>query len=237
MKNLINVSIDDVSPHPLSSTKVLKRCFELITVFPEIKFSLFVPIAYWRTIKPQTATRQPLFLNKFPEFCKIIKDLPDKNFEICYHGFYHGIPFRSDNDEFQNLSYNEAIEKINLMESVIKDAGLYNKFKKIFRPPAWRMSSHSIKAFRDRNFEILALSPNDYATKTYDREHLKVNDIVFYNCNPPFIPLSLYEKTEIVYHACEWDKNYLDISKTNDLKNFINKNKNNYKFCFLKDLK
>ena len=35
------------------------------------------------------------------------------------------------------------------------------------------------------------------------------NDVVYYNCNPPFDDLELYEKTEIVYHACEWDKNYL----------------------------
>ena len=28
--NNLNISIDDVSPHPKSSTKVLERCFELI---------------------------------------------------------------------------------------------------------------------------------------------------------------------------------------------------------------
>jgi hypothetical protein len=39
----VNISIDDISPHPQSSTKVLDRCFELINVFPEIKFSLFIP--------------------------------------------------------------------------------------------------------------------------------------------------------------------------------------------------
>ena len=42
----VNISIDDVSPHPLSSVKVLERCYEIIKVFPDVKFSLFVPIAY-----------------------------------------------------------------------------------------------------------------------------------------------------------------------------------------------
>ena len=34
----VNISIDDVSPHPLSSTKVLERCYEMIEEFEDIKF-------------------------------------------------------------------------------------------------------------------------------------------------------------------------------------------------------
>ena len=37
-KNKLNVSIDDVSPHEKSSIKVVERCFELIKIFPDIKF-------------------------------------------------------------------------------------------------------------------------------------------------------------------------------------------------------
>ena len=36
MRYGVNISIDDVSPHPKSSTKVLDRCFELIEQFPEL---------------------------------------------------------------------------------------------------------------------------------------------------------------------------------------------------------
>ena len=75
---LVNVSIDDVSPHPQSSTKVLERCRELINVYPDIKFTLFIPAAYWRT-KSQT-TEKPLYLNEFPDFCKEINGL-DQNEE------------------------------------------------------------------------------------------------------------------------------------------------------------
>ena len=56
----INISIDDVSPHQFSSTNVLDRCFELIQAFPDIKFTLFVPVAYWRTIKPTTTTKEQI---------------------------------------------------------------------------------------------------------------------------------------------------------------------------------
>ena len=40
----VNISIDDVSPHPMSSVKVIERCREIIKKFPEAKFSLFVPM-------------------------------------------------------------------------------------------------------------------------------------------------------------------------------------------------
>lgn len=235
MRNLVNISIDDVSPHLNSSTKVLKKCFEIIKEHPNIKFTLFVPVAYWRTKRPGTITKNPLNIDLYPDFCKEINLLPENNFEIAYHGLYHGIPHISDNDEFQNLSYDDSIRKIKKMKQIVKNAGLENKFKKIFRPPAWRMSPGAIRAFRDNGFNILALSPKDYAIKTYENEQLNKDDIVYYNCNPPFDPLKLYKKTEIVYHACEWDKNYLDSKKTEDLKNFINKNKKEINFSFLEN--
>lgn len=231
----INISIDDVSPHPMSSIKVLENCYYLISKFPDIKFSLFIPISYWRTVKPGTETKHPLQINLFPEFCNFIKNLPKRNFEICFHGFYHGIPGRSDNDEFQNLSYDDAIKRFKAMFEVVKLADLSSSFKMIFRPPAWRMSGESIQAARDFGFKVLALSQKEYAKKTYGGvENLK-DDIVYYNCNPPFDSLVISEKTEIVYHACEWDKNYLSRSMTEDLEVFLSKN-NEFKFCFLEEL-
>jgi len=233
----VNISIDDVSPHPMSSIKVLENCYYLISKFPDIKFSLFVPISYWRTVKPGTGTKHPLQINLFPEFCNFIKNLPERNFEICYHGFYHGIPGRSDNDEFQNLSYDDAIKRFKAMFEVVKLADLTSSFKMIFRPPAWRMSGDAIQAAKDSGIKILALSPKDYAKKTYGGFENNFKDVVYYNCNPPFDPLVLSEKTEIVYHACEWDKNYLSKQMTDDLALFLkNAKEENIKFCFLKDL-
>lgn len=235
MPSLINISIDDVSPHPKSSVKVLEQCFKLIDDFNDIKFSLFVPVSYWRTMKPGVATQRPLQINFFPEFCNTLKQLPDKNFEICYHGFYHGIPGKSDNDEFQYLNYEEAKERFQAMFEVVQLSGLTHKFKKIFRPPAWRMSPESIMCARDLNIEVLALSPKEYAQKVYKGEDKKKKDVVYYNCNPPLDALELYPKTEIVYHACEWDRNYLNQDMCIDLKKFL-ESKTDKKFCFIKDL-
>ena len=235
MKSLVNISIDDISPHPKSSLSVIKRCTELIEIFPDIKFSLFVPIAYWRTVKTETITKQPLQINLFPDFCSKLKNLPKENFEVCYHGYYHGIPGKSDNDEFQYLNYKDANERFKAMFEVVSLSGLSEVFKKIFRPPAWRMSPAAIKAARDCDIILLALSPKEYAKNTYMGEEDKENDIVYYNCNPPFDDLILYKNTEIVYHACEWDKNYLDTDKTNELSSFLLKNGDNIKFGFLSD--
>lgn len=231
----VNISIDDVSPHPLSSIKVLDRCFELIKIFPDIKFSLFIPIAYWRTIKQEIATEKPLTISEFHNFCNTIKNLPDNNFEICYHGLYHGIPGKSDNDEFQYLNKEQALEKFNLMFEIVKKAGLFDKFKPIFRPPAWRMSPGSILAAKESNIEILALSNDEYAKITYEKEDEKFKNVVYYKCNPPFNELKVFENNEIVYHACEWDKNFFSKEMTNYLISFI-KNNNNIEFEFLQGL-
>ena len=81
MKYKVNISIDDVSPHPQSSVKVLDRCFKLIEEFKDIKFTLFVPIAYWRTFG-STASQRPYYIYEYPDFCECLKNLPKKNFEI-----------------------------------------------------------------------------------------------------------------------------------------------------------
>jgi predicted deacetylase len=232
----INVSIDDVSPHPYSSVKVLDRCYELIETFPDIKFSLFVPIAYWRTIKPGIATPKPLYINEYPDFCETLRNLPSRNFEVCYHGLYHGIPGKSDNDEFQHLTLEEATKKFQEMFEVVRAAGLSEIFKSIFRPPAWRMSSGSIHAAQQVGVKLLALSPKEYAKETYRGAENTFPRVVYYNCNPPFDPLCVYPSVEIVYHACEWDKNYLSKELANQLKTWIVSADHNPDFAFLEDM-
>lgn len=238
MKSKLNISIDDVSPHPRSSIKVVEACKGLIKRFPDIKFSLFIPAAYWRSINcgHKTATSSPLNIDKYDRFCTYLKSLPQNNFELCYHGLFHGIPHKSNNDEFHYLNYEEAIEKFNTMFEITKRAGLYKDFKKIFRPPAWRMSPAALKAARDIGIEILALSPDEYAKKTYEGEDEVGGDVVYYNVNPPFKDLKLFDKTEIVYHACEWDKNHLNKDKVKKLSQFIMHNAEKIDFCFMGEM-
>ena len=224
-KYKINISIDDVSPHPQSGIGVLDRCYELIDIFPKIKFTLFIPMYYTRQYQ------QSYPISYYPDFCETIKKLPSSNFEVGYHGYYHGILNVSSNDEFQYLTYEQAIDKFKKIQEERDKAGLSEIFKPIFRPPAWRMSSEAIRAAKDCKIEILALSPKDYAQQTYG--NYSFPNIVYYNVNPPFDGLKLFENTEMVYHACEWDKNYLSQELTNDLKEFLLENKNEIEFCFI----
>ena len=229
----LNVSIDDVSPHPESSIKVLDRCFEIIKVFPDIKFTLFIPAAYWRTKSHRT--KRPLYLNEHKDFCDKIKSLNKENFEIGFHGYLHGVPNISNNDEVAAIGYKEAEEVFRNMLKTITRAGLSDTFKPIFRPPAWRMSKQAIRAALDMGMEILALSKEDYARKTYqnmDKEKYTIHE----TCNPPFKPLALTPKTEIVYHACEWDKNYLSKEKTEKLVSFLKNNKQGVKYAFIEEM-
>ena len=246
----LNISIDDVSPHPRASDKVLDRCFELIKIFPEIKFTLFVPCAYWRTVGKPTLvkykwskegalinqrTKEPLFLDRFPDFCDRIKNLNPEHFEIGFHGYLHGIPNVSNNDEVAAVSYEQARDVFLKMFKMINSTGLKNFFKPIFRPPGWRMSPGAIKAAVDMGMEIFALAPFDYTIESYQGEDKKVQT-VYETCSPPLSELKLLDKTEVVYHSCEWLDNYLSVDFTNKLSTFIKQNEKQIKFCFMKDM-
>jgi len=224
----VNISIDDISPHPQSSIKVLNRCYELIDIYPSIKFTLFIPLSYWRTMG-DTSSEKPYYIQDYPEFIESLQNLSPDNFELCYHGLFHGIPYQSNNDEFRNLNYKEALDKFNEMFKITNKYNL--NFKPYFRPPAWRMSSDSIKAAIDTGIKLLALSPKENIKLYYGDALNNFKKIVNYNVNPPFDPLNLYPNTEIVYHACEWDKNYLDKIQTKKLINLFKDN--NIEFCFI----
>ena len=221
----ITISIDDVCPHPNSSVKVLDRCFELIEIFPEIKFVLFIPIAYWRTIRHSTP--DPLYISDYFDFCNYIKKLPKKNFKLGYHGCFHGRPGETDNDEFEKLIYKDAFSRFELMRDIIKNSPLENCFSPIFRPPAWRMSPESFKAAFDFGIKHLALLKSPPQNLSYQNEDKnKLYKVSYATCYPPFIPLSFEKNTDIVYHACEWDRNYLSKQLTKDLVSFLKQQKN-----------
>ena len=235
--NKVNISIDDISPHPHSSVAVLDRCYELIDIFPNIKFTLFIPIAYYRTIPSpaQSVCKEPLYIDLFPDFCNTLLGLSDENFELGYHGLYHGIVGETNNDEFQYLTYHDAIEKFEEMFGICESAGLENKMKPIFRPPAWKMSPDSIRAARDFGVEILALSNDPSHTHIYSGEHEKKDDIVYMTSSPPWKKFAWSEKAEIVFHACDWLDNFLSKEMSLSLIDFLNSS-DEYEFCFIGEL-
>ena len=234
----LNISIDDVSPHPQSSTRVLERCFSLIKIFPNIKFTLFIPTAYWRR-RPSIATRSPLLISDYPDFCQEIKELPRSNFEIGYHSYYHGESPQNDNDEFKSLSYEDALKKFNLMFEEVSKAGLKEFFSPLFRPPAWKISEGSVKAALDSGIKTLALFSKDPSLqKQFCIHYPKIDDslkVNYASSFPPIKEIFTEENNNIVYHACEWDKNYFSIELENNLRFFIEKNIKDINFKFIHD--
>jgi predicted deacetylase len=230
----VNISIDDVSPHPRSSIKVLDRCHEIVEAFPNAKFTLFIPTAYWRLM--DEPNQKPYRLQEHPEFCDAIKKLNKENFELGFHGHFHGSSANaSNNDEFKNASYEEAKETLNKMFLESIESGLGDCFRPIIRPPAWKMSKHAIKAAQDAGIIFFCLSKEGFATKTYEGAEENAA-VVYQTCNPPFGPLKLTEQTEIVYHACEWDRNYLSSTMKDELISLLEKNKKDIEFCFTHDM-
>ena len=84
----------------------------------------------------------------------------------------------------------------------------------------------------ERGFEVLALTNAPQAIKSYEG-HEKKYSCTFSDQCPPFSPLKVAEKCGIVYHACEWDKNYLSENMRVQLDSFLMHNE--CEFVFLKE--
>ena len=232
----VNISIDDVSPHPLSSLNVIEKCNRILEKFPSAKFSLFVPSAYWRTMRIDVSTQIPLQLDLFPEFCDALRNLTRETYEIGYHGFYHGIPHQNDNNEMRDLDYESMIELISAMREVSRRSNLYDIFKPMIRPPAWRMSPAAFDACKDSEINLLALADIDYALESYDGKDKEFNHVTYANMYPPQKELKHADYACIVYHACEWDKNYLSDENVDNLLEFLTNYKDDIEFCFMEDM-
>jgi len=220
----VNISIDDICPHPKSSVNVLKKCSDLIDVFPDIKFTLFVPMAYTRL------NEESYHLRDYPRLCDTLRELDKKYFELGWHGYLHGIVGKSHNDEFRHLNTDDAITVLNNMFKEANAAKLMHDFKSILRPPAFYMSDGSFEACKKMGIEMLALSP--YAD--YRNRNIEFAKAIYFDALPPIYPLIKKDKIEIVYHASEWSKNFLNDELANDLIKFLSL-ESKPEFVFMED--
>jgi len=224
----INISIDDISPHPQSSTKVLKQCRRIINSIPDVKFTLFIPTAYKRL------NQFAYPLNSYPDFCEEIRNLPKENFEVGYHGITHGTK-DSNNDEFKHMPEENVYKYLVQMMDQMSYVGI--EARPLFRPSAFRLNANVARIAQDNFGMTLALHPDIPILGKEKR--VDKSKIVYCTANPPFKELELKEPyTEIVYHACEWDKSYLDDTKTLELLDFLQKNRHpiDDSFYFMEDL-
>lgn len=221
----VNISIDDVTPWEQSGLDVIEQCERVVQHYPQVKFTLFVPTAYFRTIPP-TNTKAPYFINEFPGFCGKLKTLSVHNYEIGYHGHFHGIINLSNNDEFVTGDETLMERKIYLMFRTAKESGI--DFKPIFRPPAWKINEYALDKLKDKGIKIMA------GCKLFPYKEVTGIKNVWATCYPPAKPLELVDQTEIVYHACKWDQNYFSREKADELIEFLKDKEVEY--CFMEDM-
>jgi len=224
----INLSIDDISPHPRSSTKCLYRCFELIKDFPSIKFTLFIPTAYTRINELSYDIRN------FPDFVKEINSLPKTIFEIGYHGHFHGVPGEFNRGEFTFLDYKTSLDRLLLLRKLFNTCKL--NVSPIFRPPGFSLTPGGFIACKEIGIKVLSLYPESPYRLTYLGEENNFDRVVFMNCYPrvDFPDIKKINTLSIMYHACEWDKNYFSELRKKELNVFLKDNTPN--FCFLEEL-
>lgn len=241
----ITISIDDICPHQYSGKKTIENCKKLLEMNPNLKFIFFIPIAYKRISgrvnilsepnNPEVniINKTPLYLSNHKEFCKLVFNLPPENFQFGYHGYFHSKidrPGRSNNGEFKQLSYQETISKIKLMEAEVSKTILKDRFVKIFRPPGWAISNQGIKAFLDQGYTLHLSKSVPYDFQNIEKSLLK--KIYYYDYSPPGSNLENPKKEDIhiVYHACEWLRNYMSIEQIDVLLDFYKEYKLSFHF-------
>lgn len=217
-----SLSLDDFSPKP--GTNNLEWCFKIIEDHPGIKIDLFIPSAYARLNDVH-----PFYISGDPEWVKTVKFLPS-NFGICLHGMYHRRKVdgptkyhNSNNDEWEHLTYKEAEAKFYAMTKEFDRAGL--KYKKVFRPPGWRLSRGSAKLLFDKGFTIAG------DTKYYNILKDKVPNMQWISYNWDMTG-PCKEKGDIVAygHTSDWTNNYMNEERYKLLKDLLSKEQFDFRF-------
>lgn len=156
MKKLI-LEFDDL--HFLNPENCLFEIKDLVSKFPNIKLSFFT-VPNLRGVPIYNSTM----------FCEAIKSYIDSNnLEILIHGHTHTM------EEFKNVCYEEAIEKLKQSETILQEARI--PYKKVFRGPHWGINKETIQALIDLGYTHI------YNHESY--RHLEVPGIkfIYYNWN------------------------------------------------------
>ena len=116
------------------------------------------------------------------------------------------------------------MNKIKLMEEEVNKCQLQHRFSKIFRPPGWNICHEAIKAFIDSGY-TLHLNKNFSYNLNFSKKYIK-NKIYYCDFSPPEIPFNNnYNHIHVVYHACEWLKNFIFFDNVKELLDlFVTKN-------------
>lgn len=152
--NKLILEYDDF--HWDSPENCLDTIYKFVGKYPRIKITLFTP----------TALRgKRLSQNKL--WCIEVSKI--KQIKLAAHGHLH------NQEEFKDLSYHEAIEKLEAIDVDFKYAGL--EYLKVFRGPHWGINYPVLKALEDFGYTHL------YNHSNYEFLRSERLQIVYYNWN------------------------------------------------------
>lgn len=216
----LNISIDDLSPHPNIGFGALNCLQEIVNGY-NIKVSLFIPTSVQRF---GAREKKHYMLEDFPEFVDRIKALPEKYFEVCYHGHKHGQKRKkSNNDEFRYLRYDEAIDILSRSKEIFDNVGI--KVRPVLRPPGFWISKAAIKACAEFGIKVLALHDAKRYMRSYGKAAKRYKHTVLPGAQP-----TKGDSIEIFYHAGSDQPDYFNKKQGIRLRKIIKRQRWSYIF-------
>ena len=204
----VQIGIDDLCPRPTQSFELWHNVEKLLDA--GLKVDLFVTFSMIRD------RDGPYSLDKYPEFVERLRNVSENdNIALNVHGYFHSTAPNNNNDEFLYTSKPELDKRLSRIDWLIKNLGL--DFKRVFRPPAWKISQEGVNLLIDHGYTHLALmSGSSYLNKWYDKLDLSKIKTHWCNCSPPDVP---FKDGDIAatYHFTTHLKNALTDSNVEDL--------------------
>lgn len=224
--NRFLLSLDDYSPK--DGTNDLTWCDKLIERFPEVKIDLFVPAAFARI-----NDRSPFYLSGHLDWVNKVKNLK-KNYKINPHGFFHRRTKRdwaehrgieSNNNEWENLTYKQAVDILSKMEEEFNKVGL--ECTKILRPSGWHLSREAAKALKDCGYIIAG---ND----KYYNLYKDISGLKWISYNWDLLgPYPINGDIFAYGHVSDWNKNFFSKDKYELVSKVLESA--NFEFVFLEE--
>lgn len=204
----VQIGVDDLSPRPTQSFELWHNVERLLDA--GLKVDLFVTFAMVRD------GDGPYVLSQYPEFVERLRRVSQlKGIALNVHGFFHSSESRSNNDEFLYGSKDELHKRLCHIDTMIHDLRL--DFKKVFRPPAWKINQDGVDLLVDHGYTHLSiLSGGPHYTDRYDKLDLSKIKVHYCNACPPDIPL-VDGDLAATYHFTTSLKNALTDGNVDDL--------------------
>ena len=212
----IQIGIDDLCPRPTQGFELWHNVETLLDA--GLKVDAFVTFGMVREMYG------PYYLWKHPEFVDRLHEVSDRpGFALNVHGMTHGwgergFPNFSNNDEFLLGDKKTLDERLTMIDSFIEESGL--PFKKVFRPPGFKISPDGVTLLKDHGYTHLSLYKGHKTGHYYEDGYSKLDldgiKVHYSNCAPPADEL-IDGDLAATYHFSTWMENAISDNNVNDL--------------------